>query len=96
MDNYTTLYLCDGYACKESEKKCCYTQGFECRHTTNVKHAITRKDLYTITDYATIFISDCKSKLQIQHFVKGDEFENKFFEERRELILAVRKFLKTE
>lgn len=96
IEGYKVLYLCDGYACKESEKQCCYTQGFECHHTTNVKHAITRQDPYTTADYATFFITDCKSKLQIQHFVKGEEFENKLFEERRELIFTLRKLLKTE
>ena len=34
------LYLCDGKACKERDKRCCFTQGFECKHTSNKSHAI--------------------------------------------------------
>lgn len=34
------LYLCDGKACKEQDKLCCFTQGFDCKHTSNKSHAI--------------------------------------------------------
>lgn len=47
MDKYNEtvyLYLCDGKACLEKEKTCCYTQcwgdGMECRHTSDKSHAI--------------------------------------------------------
>ncbi len=34
------LYLCDGKACKESDKICCFTQGFDCKHASDKSHAI--------------------------------------------------------
>ena len=38
------LYLCDGKACSEEEKICCYTQGWKntsvCHHTSDKSHAI--------------------------------------------------------
>ena len=40
------LYLCDGRSCTESDKQCCFTQGGECKHTSNVLHAISRRDPY--------------------------------------------------
>lgn len=35
-----TLYLCDGNV-ETCSKTGCYKRGFECRHTTDVSHAIT-------------------------------------------------------
>ena len=35
------LYLCDGKACDETLKKCCFTQGFECHHTSNIEHSLS-------------------------------------------------------
>ena len=43
----TKLYLCDGRACSEDTKKCCWTQKFPpdltCRHTTNKEHSLAKK-----------------------------------------------------
>ena len=35
------LYFCDGKACKEESKQCCYTQGYECHHTTDIQHSLS-------------------------------------------------------
>lgn len=37
-----TLYLCDGNV-ETCSKTGCYKRGFECRHTTDVAHAINRR-----------------------------------------------------
>lgn len=41
------LYLCDGHACLEKDKKCCFTQklppGQACIHTSNEQHSLTRR-----------------------------------------------------
>lgn len=46
------FYICDGKACSEEDKVCCYTQGgdpnFTCRHTSNKDHSFIQgalKDL---------------------------------------------------
>lgn len=43
-DTKRLLYLCDGKACKEEEKKICFTQGrpddMICKYTTDKEHAI--------------------------------------------------------
>ena len=41
------LYLCDGHACLEKDKRCCFTQklppGQACIHTSNEQYSLTRK-----------------------------------------------------
>ena len=41
------LYLCDGHACLEKDKKCCFTQklppGQACVHTSNERHSLKKK-----------------------------------------------------
>lgn len=40
----TKLYLCDGQACTESNKECCfYENNGECIHTIDKNHAISTK-----------------------------------------------------
>lgn len=38
-----TLYLCDG-AVESCTKTGCYKRGHECRHTTDVTHALNSED----------------------------------------------------
>lgn len=44
--NVKYLYLCDGHACPEEKKKCCFTQKLPprmaCMHTSDKNHAIMR------------------------------------------------------
>ena len=35
------LYLCDGYACDEYDKKYCWMYGGECCHTPHVEHSLS-------------------------------------------------------
>ena len=42
MKNIEYLYFCDGKACEEKDKQCCFTNGDECHHTTNEKHALSK------------------------------------------------------
>lgn len=39
MNKNTVLYLCDG-AVETCPKTSCYKRGHECRHTTDVTHAL--------------------------------------------------------
>ena len=43
----TRLYLCDGHACKDDEKKCCYRLGIfngaTCYHTSNSEHSLSKQ-----------------------------------------------------
>jgi len=45
--NVVYLYLCDGKACSEEDKKCCWTLNLPpdltCRHTTNEEHSLAKK-----------------------------------------------------
>lgn len=35
------LYFCDGEACEEYQKKCCYMYGGECHHTRHIEHSLS-------------------------------------------------------
>lgn len=52
------LYLCDGHACLEKNKRCCFTQklppGQACIHTSNEQYSLARKLHFIPTIFAPL------------------------------------------
>lgn len=49
MNKNTVLYLCDG-AVEDCPKTSCYKRGHECRHTTDVAHALNPEPRNLVPD----------------------------------------------
>ena len=75
------LYLCDGQACSEDTKKCCWTQklphDLACRHTTNEEHSLVKKLKGLLPTKFDPWIDD--DHLLVEHFdykyLKKDKLE---------------------
>ena len=67
----TRLYLCDGQACKDSEKNCCYRligirrDDEVCYHTSNPEHSLSKR----LSGYIpTKFYPAGNGRLLIEHY----------------------------
>ena len=49
MNKNTVLYLCDG-SVEDCPKTSCYKRGHECRHTTDVTHALNPEPRNLVPD----------------------------------------------
>lgn len=49
MNKNTVLYLCDG-SVEDCPKTSCYKRGHECRHTTDIAHALNPEPRNLIPD----------------------------------------------
>ena len=67
------LYLCDGKACNDISKTYCHLNNGECRHTSNIEHALYLNNKTVDTTFVRFNPEDDKNPIYFEELVTKQE-----------------------